>query len=240
MKIVSKNKPKSKSKYVSPTKHSIFKKLYMLIKNKIWDIKHTEKGKFNEYGLTIYCGMQGYGKTISLVEKLEEIRHKHPEVKICTNFGYKYQDYALTDWLQILELRNDQGIVFAIDEIQNEFDLYDSRNFNMRILRTVTQQRKQGIKMYGTSQVYTRVTKPLREQCFEVVECYTMFGRWTFQKCFNADTYNLVVDNPERKAKIRRKWRKNFIQSNYIRNLFNSYAVVEEMAKLERIHRSAK
>ncbi|HFJ9332341.1 TPA: hypothetical protein ACGW5B_005835 [Bacillus paranthracis] len=236
MKIISSSN-KKKNKYVSPSNYSIFKKLYLFMKSKFWDAKHVKKDKFNEYGLTIFCGMQGYGKTISLVEKLEEIRHKYPDVIICTNFGYKHQDYALTDWLQILELRNDAGIVFAIDEIQNEFDLYDSRNFNMRILRTVTQQRKQGIKMYGTSQVYTRVTKPLREQTFEVVECFTMFGRWTFQKCFDADTYNLVVDNPEKKAKIKRKWRKNFVQSNFIRSLFDSYAVVDEMAKLEREHR---
>ena len=49
----------------------------------------------------------------------------------------------------------------------------------------------------ATSQVFTRVSKPLREQTYEVVECYTVLGRWTFQKCFDADDYNAMVDNPE-------------------------------------------
>ena len=204
------------------------------------DTKKKDKRRFKEYGLTMYVGMQGDGKTVSLVEKLEEIRHEYPEVMICTNFGYVHEHISLTDWLQILEIRNDKGIVFAIDEIQNEFDVYDARNFNMQILRTVTQQRKQGIKMFGTSQVFTRVAKPLREQTFEVVECKTVLGRWTFQRCFRADEYNVVIDNPDKKAKQKRKWRKNFIQTDSLRNMYDSYKVIDEMAKLERRARKVK
>lgn len=193
--------------------------------------------KFNEYGLTIYCGMQGDGKTISMVEKLEQIRHEFPDVTICTNFGYIHEDFPLTDWLQILEVRNPAGVIFAIDEIQNEFSVYDTRNFSENILRTVTQQRKQGIKIYATSQHFNRVVKQLREQTFEVVDCKTILGRWTFQKCFPADEYNMVIDNPEAKMKLRRKWRKNFVQTDYIRNLYDTFKVIENMAKLEKEER---
>ncbi len=228
----------TRNNYKSPTKQGLIYKLIQFIYYKFKDIKNKKRNAFNDYGLTIYVGMQGDGKTMSLVERLEEIRHRYPDVMICTNFGYEHEDVALTDWIQILELRNDGGIVFAIDEIQNEFDVYDVRNFNMKILRTVTQQRKQGIKMFGTSQVFTRVAKPLREQTFEVVECRTVLGRWTFQRCFRADEYNLVIDNPERKAKVKRLWRKNFIQTDKLRNLYDSYKVIDEMAKLERRSRN--
>lgn len=227
-------------KYTAPTAKIWISKLFSFLKYKFFDFKmyqdQTQK-KFNEYGLTLYCGMQGYGKTISLVEKLEEIRHKFPDVLICTNFGYIHEDVALNDWQQILELRNEAGIVFAIDEIQNEFDVYDVRNFSTRILRTVTQQRKQKIKIYGTSQHFNRVSKPLREQTFEVVDCYTILGRWTFQKCFDAMDYQAVIDNPERKQKLSRKWRKNFVQSNEIRLAYDSYKVIDEMLKLENKQR---
>src|SRR5699024_1604902 len=220
--------------YVAPTKRALAVKFGQFIKYKFLDIKNYHKNKiFNEYGLTLYCGMQGYGKTISMVERLEEIRHDYPDVTICTNFGYIHEDVSLTDWQQILELRNDAGIVFAIDEIQNEFDVYDVRNFSTRILRTVTQQRKQKIKIYGTSQHFNRVSKPLREQTFEVVDCYTILGRWTWQKCFDAAEYNCVIDNPDAKNKLHRKWRKNFVQTDKIRHLYDSYRVIDEMAKLE-------
>src|SRR5699024_11478099 len=153
--------------------------------------KSTKENKFNDYGMTIYTGRQGSGKTISMVERLEEIRKEYPEVKILTNFGYVYENKKLDDWQLLIDERNNDGIVFCIDEIQNEFDVYDVRNFNLEILKVITQQRKQGIKILATSQIFSRVSKPLREQTFEVVECNTLLGRWTFQKCFDAVDYNL-------------------------------------------------
>ena len=234
MNIKKKTAPK---KYVPLWKQALYLKVYYFVKNLIIDIYRQTKDKtFNEYALTIFTGRQGSGKTMSLVAELERVRNQYPDVMICTNFGYEHQDIALTDWQQIIDLRNEAGIVFALDEIQNEFDIYNARGFDTNILRVVTQQRKQKIKMYATSQVFTRVSKPLREQTYEVVECFTIFGRWTFQKCFDAEDYNQVIDsvNPEKKMSIRRKWRRNFVQNDYIRNLYNSYAVIENMSKLQK------
>lgn len=196
--------------------------------------KATKENKFNDYGMTIYTGRQGSGKTVSMVERLEQIRKEYPDVKILTNFGYEYEHEKLDDWQKLIDIRNDNGIVFCIDEIQNEFDVYNTRNFNLEILKVITQQRKQGIKILATSQIFSRVSKPLREQTFEVVECNTMLGRWTFQKCFDAVDYNNYIDNPhpEKMFDVPRKWRKNFVQSDVIRNLYNSYAVIESMKKL--------
>lgn len=213
------------------------KKLLKYLWHGVIDIAQaTKENKFNDYGLTIYAGRQGSGKSISMTERLEQIRRDYPDVKILTNYGYLYEDDKLDDWQKLIDVRSDSGIVFAIDEIQNEFDVYDTRNFNIEILKVITQQRKQGIKILATSQIFSRVSKPLREQTFEVVECHTVLGRWTFQKCFDADDYNLYLDNPhpEKMFDVKRKWRKNFIQSNRIRTLFDSYAVIESMKKLVR------
>lgn len=216
-------------------KENFIKKLFKFLTRSFIDVsKSTKENKFNDYGMTIFTGRQGSGKTISMVERLEEIRKEYPEVKILTNFGYIYENKKLDDWQLLIEERNDAGIVFCIDEIQNEFDVYDVRNFNLEILKVITQQRKQGIKILATSQIFSRVSKPLREQTFEVVECNTILGRWTFQKCFDAVDYNLFLDNPhpEKMFDLPRKWRKNFVQSNKIRTLFDSYAVIESMKKL--------
>ena len=236
--MIKKNKTKKVKVYKPLHDHNFFIKLFQFFYLKFSDLKKSsEKRIFNEFGMSIYTGMQGDGKTVSMVEKLEEIRNEFPNVTICTNFGYEHEDVVLTDWLQILELRNDDGIVFAIDEIQNEFNVYETRNFSENLLRTVTQQRKQGIKIFATSQHFNRVAKPLREQTFEVIECKTIAGRWTFQKCFNADEFNMVIDNPERKLKLSRKWRKNFVQSDYVRSIYDSYKVIESMVKLEKEER---
>lgn len=178
-----------------------------------------------------------------MVEYLDRLKDKYPDCKIVTNFNYIRQDMPFTDWRQFTEVRNGlDGVIFAIDELQNEYNSNNWQDFPEELLSTVTMQRKQRIKIVATTQVFTRVVKQLREQCYEVVECKTIFGRWTRQKCFDADDYNRIVDNPnpEVKFKTRKKWRYSFIQSNFIRNLFDSYAVVEQMKNKKFINRNER
>lgn len=222
-----------------------FSKLLDFFRWKLYDLLMViiNGRKFNLYGLTIFCGRQGGGKTISMVEYLDKMKDKYPECKIVTNFNYIRQDMPFTDWRQFTEVRNGlDGVIFAIDELQNEYNSNNWQDFPEELLSTVTMQRKQRIKIVATSQVFTRVVKQLREQCYEVVECKTILGRWTRQKCFDADDYNAIVDNlsPERKFKTRKKWKYSFIQSNNIRNLFDSYAVVESIKNKDYIKRNER
>lgn len=187
--------------------------------------------------------VNGGGKTISMVEYLNRMKDKFPDCKIVTNFNYIRQDMPFTDWRQFIEVRNGlDGVIFAIDEIQNEYNSNTWQDFPEEILSVVTQQRKQRVKIVATSQVFTRVVKQLREQCYEVVECKTILGRWTIQKCFDANDYNSIVDNltPERKFKTRKKWKYSFIQNNRIRSLFDSYAVVESIKNKDYIKRNER
>lgn len=222
-----------------------FKKLILLFYWIYIDIKERIKDPelFKEFGLTMFTGRQGAGKTMALVEHLEQLRAKYPKALIITNFGYEHQDYEFNDWNQLYTIRNGtKGVIFCIDEIQNEFSSAASKNFPEGLLSEITQQRKQRIKILATSQVFTRVAKPLREQCYEVVECITIAERWTFCKCFDADDYNAVIDSnkPDLKNKIRRKWRKNFIQDNEIREKYDSYEKVERMKKTTYIRSENK
>lgn len=233
-----KKRKEEKSKYQVLYEQAFVEKLPLFIGRVFKDVVNNSKDKkFKDYGLSCFVGRQGSGKSISMVVELERIRRDYPEVKIMTNFGYKHEHEPLNDWQQLIDCRNEAGIVFAIDEIQNEFDVYDSRNFNLDILKVITQQRKQGIKILASSQVFTRVSKPLREQCYEVIECHTLLSRWTFLKCFDADDYNMVIDNPdpEKQMKIMRKWRRNYVQSDDLRTKYDSYKVIESMKKLVRV-----
>lgn len=213
------------------------------IKFFVWKFRDLKELKnnpdlFREFGLTMFTGRQGAGKTMAMVEHLEQLRKRYPKALILTNFGYEHETQPFNSWQDLFNVRNgDHGVIFCIDEIQNEFSSASSKSFPESLLAEITQQRKQKIKILATSQVFTRVAKPLREQCFEVVECITLAGRWTFAKCFDADDYNAVIDSndPDKKLKMRRKWRKNFIQDNKIRELYDSYAKVERMKRTEYI-----
>lgn len=222
-----------------------FVMLLDLIRWLIYDLLWTIiNGKvFKPYGLTCFVGRQGGGKTISMVEYLDKMTELYPDAIVVTNFNYIKQDMPFTSWRQFTEVRNGlNGVIFAIDELQNEYNSNNWKDFPEDLLSVVTMQRKQRIKIIATSQVFTRVVKQLREQCYEVVECKTLFGRWTRQKCYDADDYNYIVDNPtpERRFRTRKKWKYSFVQNNFIRNLFDSYAVVESIKQKEFINRNER
>lgn len=183
--------------------------------------------KFELFGVTVFCGRQGSGKTIGVVREVERLKENFPKAIVCTNIDYVNQDVKLTSWLQLLELRNgEDGVIFVIDEVQNQG--LDWTKFPESLMRVITQQRKQKIKIFLTAQVYKTVVIQLRRQCFDVIECKTYLGRWTRYKCYDAEEYNNVIDNPtpEKKIRLPKKYKDSFIQSNYIRGLYDTSQVV--------------
>jgi len=97
-----------------------------------------------------------------MVEYLERMRKRYPKAKIITNFGYVFEDQPMYSWEDIFTIRNGvEGVIFAIDEIQNEYNSNSWKTFPEGLLSEITQQRKQKIKIVSTSQVFTRVVKQL-------------------------------------------------------------------------------
>lgn len=203
----------------------------------ICDIVHYDKDLFREYGMRLYCGRQGSGKTIGIVHDLERLRRRYPKVKIYTNFGYKAQTaplQSLNDLLNKELLNGTDGVIFAIDEIQNEFSSATSKDFPESLLSTITQQRKQRICILASSQVFTRVSKPLREQSYIVVDCKTIGGRYTKLKYIDADDYIEYSNNPTPQKRIKLKPLKieTFVQTNVLRECYNSYELISRLSRV--------
>ena len=209
--------------------------LPLLLYYVIYDFIHYEKKI--PYGCWFFVGRQGSGKTISLVKALDNFKAQYPKVKIYTNFSYTKQDGKLGDIYDITnkDLYGDFGTIFAIDEIQNEFSATRQTNFPVEVLSTVTQQRKQQILILCTSQVFTRVSKPLREQAFRVIECSTFFGRYTINKHYDgidyADTVELAPDTKRSRRPSIHYY--SFVQDNKIRSEFNTFEVIKRLKRGE-------
>ena len=100
----------------------------------ICDLTHYDKRLFREYGLTLFCGKQGAGKTVGMVHELERLRRRYPHCKIYTNFGYMAETAPLKSLNDLLDkslLNGTDGVIFAIDEIQNEFSSSVSTNLSL-------------------------------------------------------------------------------------------------------------
>lgn len=162
------------------------------------------------------------------------------EVQRTSKKGNNYKQIILGDpvaYQQFVFFKRDELILNNIqpgDDV-NEFSSQAWNKFPEGLLREITQQRKQKVKVVATSQVFTRVAKQLREQTFEVVECKTLAGRWTWLKAHDAEEYNHVIENPDKKLDLKRLWRKNFIQDKHLRTLYDSYQKIEKMRNTDYI-----
>ena len=66
------------------------------------------------------------------------------------------------------------GVIYLIDEIHLEFNSLESKKMDSNIFTVVSQQRKQRKHIVGTSQVFSRIAKPFREQFRYAVACRTV------------------------------------------------------------------
>lgn len=120
---------------------------------------------------------------------------------------YKYVciEYDGLDCLK--HINNGQlGVVYFIDEIHLELNSLESKNIDISIMVEISQQRKQRKKIIGTSQVFMRMAKPIREQVFDIVICTNYFGCFQLNK--SIDGFQSYEENGKLHAcvKIRSFW----------------------------------
>lgn len=191
------------------------------------DMLEREPDFFRYQGLHIFCGEQGSGKTIALVEFMLRMQKEYPLAKTMSNFGYLNQNEELTDWHQLLDYKNGfHGVIIGIDELQNWFSSNESRNFPVEMLEVVTQNRKNRRIILGTSQVFTRLAKPIREQATLIYEPITFFGCITFVRVLkpSLDSDGNVLDKKSRGWYF-------FVHNEEIRNAYDTYKVIERLSK---------
>lgn len=148
--------------------------------------KHTFRkdhpGYFAPDGLLVFSGPQGSGKTLSAVQYCKKILERYPECIFVTNVqidglpeGTQVVEY---DGLNSLMSINNgfKGVLYLIDELHLEFNSLESKSISIEEMTEFAQQRKQRKHIVGTSQVFMRLAKPLREQVKRVVLCRNFFG----------------------------------------------------------------
>lgn len=179
-------KRKSKSEY---KKRNIFLTLfYDLPRALARDYMNRNPDAMNIHGCFFLCGAQGSGKTAAAVHFLRTMRQKFPLIKVRSNIAISFQDGNIKHWSQLIDVHNGEiGQIDFVDELQNWFSSADSKNFDPSVLEEITQERKRHKVILGTSQVFTRLAKPLREQCTYMLLPHTFFGCFTVVLVFKPE-----------------------------------------------------
>lgn len=192
----------------------------------VLDVFQRNPDAFAEYGVHIIAGEQGAGKTITLTYMLREWQRKYPKVQVRTNYGYAFENGEINHWKDIVSHNNGElGEIDVIDEIQNWFNSLQSKDFPVEMLTEVTQQRKQRKIVIGTSQVFNRVAKPIREQTTFLYEPVTLFGCLTIVRVYKP----VVGDDGLAERKLLRRMF-FFVHSDELRSSFDTYRKIQNLA----------
>ena len=191
------------------------------------DLFNRDPEFFKYQGCVVFTGRQGMGKTIAMVEQTMRIQKEYPKCKVISNCAYKYQDAELKHWKQLIDFKNGiQGVVVQMDEMQNWFSSNQSKNFPPEMLEVICQNRKNRRTLFGTSQVFARLAKPLREQTTEVRKCNTLCGVITIVHRVRPE-----LDSEGNVTKWKHIGFYFFVHTPEIREAYDTYRVVESLAK---------
>lgn len=195
-----------------------FPKQFML------DLFTRDPDSFKPYGFRLITGEQGKGKTITLVYLLLKYQKMYPFMKVMTNFAYKYENEQLNQWRDMLRFSNGKyGYICVLDEVQNWFSSLQSKDFPPEMLGEITQQRKQAKMILGTTQVFTRCAKPIREQTYLIYDPVTIFGCITFVKKLKPK-----MDDNATVTGYKFRGCFFFVHSPKIRNAYDTYKKIEK------------
>ena len=156
----------------------------------LWQPFRTLLYKFNSWradpaffepeGIWIFCGPQGSGKTLSAVQACLEMKDRYPQALVCSNMPLNNVDFDVIPfecYEQLGELENGtHGVIFLLDEVHILWNSLESKNIPFSEMALFCQMRKARRVILGTSQVYSRIAKPIREQLKYIVDCHNYFG----------------------------------------------------------------
>lgn len=161
-------------------------------------------------GLWVFSGAQGSGKTLLLMHMVREIHQQYPNALIVTNisvFGIPCIPYqGLEDFEKYVN--GSDGVIFIIDEIHTLFNSLESAKMPLSQVTVWCQNRKNRRLILGTSQRYTRMAKPVREQVTWHYECRRPF-LWVFYRYRVLDGANYddngkyILEEDEKPPKFR-------------------------------------
>lgn len=214
--------------------------LWLLDSIKAWlhRLRRHEPPVFDKYGVHIFCGRVGCGKTISMIRKAEQLKRKYPKLKIYSNFHCSISDAVIDSWEDIINLTNyddkgvNQGVLFLFDELHLTLASQGWRNAPDNLLEYISLQRHLGKCIFGTTQVWSRVNKIIREQTDTVTECKCWLGkRYVTNKCYLQEDY--LINGDQKDSGTRKRptlYKDKFVSSDRLRSMYDTNEIIGSLS----------
>ena len=166
---------------------------------------------FNYYGIDLFIGMFGHGKTLSATHKARQIYKQFGDkVRFISNYKLIGIPYTpLINFNQIVNLEYDRGdfvgTVVLIDEIEDILSHRNYKDFPLAMLSVLTQQRKNHVYIMCTAQRFFMVDKIFRGITTNVIDC-NKYWRFQHVRYYDAWEYENALSNIRLLRPLSNKW----------------------------------
>ncbi len=161
---------------------------YLYVRYKKWK-------EFDLFGIDMFIGMFGHGKTLSMTHRARLIYNKFGDsVRFISNYNLVGIPYIeLINFNQLVDLGEEEddkyiGTVVLIDEIENVLGNRNFSKFPLPLLHMLTQQRKKKVYIMCSAQRFFMVDKLFRCLTHNVFNCNKF---WRFQHVEVYDAWDL-------------------------------------------------
>lgn len=163
-------------------------------------LRYREFRRFNSYGIDMFVGMFGHGKTLSMVHRATQLYKQYGDSLVFySNFKLHNIPYVpLINFNQIVDLGEEmpdgvQGYVVLIDEISSVLSHRNYANFPLELIGLLCQQRKKHVYIMCTAQRFFMVDKIFRSITTNVIDC-SKFWRFAHNKVYDAWDYENAMN----------------------------------------------
>lgn len=184
---------------------------------------------FTGFGLHIYCGMFGSGKTLSLVRHAYSLAKRYPDLTIYTNiqlfnFPHPERIYKLENYNQLITAPPDT--LFIVDEISSLFNSRKWADFPFVLLSQLLQVRKNRKMIIATAQRFSHVDKLLRDVTTTVIDCSCYFKRLCINRSYDPLDYeSATIYSPEIISYL------VYLATDKLRNSYDTYELITDDVK---------
>lgn len=188
---------------------------------------------FNPDGIWVFCGPQGSGKTISAIHTARQIAQAYPKARVISNIDFELIEGTRPETFERYEQLHEEdngieGLIFVLDEIHVLWNSLESKNIPIAEMAALCQMRKSRRLILGTSQVYGRIAKPIREQLKYVVMCHNYLHVLQHNILCDPSESKEMQGHISPKVLAERWW-------FHTKELYQSYETLEKVERIQRV-----
>ena len=193
--------------------------MYRYFRHRLWRV-------WNGFGMRVYVGMFGTGKTLSAVRYVTRYAKKY-NLNVLSNIRLEGISYTpLVNYKQILD--SPPNTIILIDEVSTVFNARSWKDFNINLLFQILQCRKNHKELVCTAQRFAHVDKLMRDITAEVVVC-RKHGRI----CTNTSYDGWDFENVPTAIAIRPLWRHAYVATDALYSAYDTSELIDNARRTD-------